>query len=348
MTIELRRTHETLRFHSPLEGMALVEQQVERRQDPLLGHWAACSSGLTGKGQFFFHDTDQALMDQVAAETKERCFFCPERVEASTPRYPEDLLPGGCLRKGECFLFPNLFPIAPVHAVVALGEAHYRRLDDFPADLLADGLGAAVEFVWRYHERDPEACYFSINGNYLFPAGASLVHPHLQVLGGRHPATAVERLLIAASRWEWQHGGGYFSQLLEHEERAGDRWIGRSGPACWLTSWAPAGSNEVMGVLPGHRALGSLDDAAVRGLAEGLSKVLAHYARLGFSTFNFSIQAGACDDAGGPFPVHLRVICRQNVAKNYRTDGYFLQRMLGEELMLTLPEDLAEGLREGW
>jgi hypothetical protein len=44
----------------------------------------------------------------------------------------------------------------------------------------------------------------------------------------------------------------------------------------------------------------------------------------------------------------LRIICRQNVAENYRTDGYFLQRQLGEELMLNTPEDLAEELRQGW
>lgn len=348
MSITLRTLHETLRFHSPLEGMALVEQQVERRQDPLLGHWAACSSGLKGKGQFFFHAPDHERMETIAAETREGCFFCPDKVEAATPRYPEDLLPGGALKRGECFLFPNLFPIAPVHAVVAMGHEHYRRLDAFPVSLLADGLGVAVEFVRRYHQADPEARFFTISGNYLFPAGASLVHPHIQILGGRNPLTAVERLLVASSRWEWEHGGGYFEQLLEHEETEGERWIGRTGSACWLAPFAPTGANEVMAVLPGKRALAELEDEDVRGLSMGLSRVLAHYGRLGFSTFNFSIFAGPCDDANGPFPVHLRVICRQNVSENYRSDGYFLQRLLGEELMITLPEDLAAGMRVNW
>jgi UDPglucose--hexose-1-phosphate uridylyltransferase len=348
MPIELRQVEESLCFHSPLEGMALVRQQVLRRRDPLLGHWAAWASGLAGKGAFFFHPTDRELIERLAADTQPRCFFCPERVEQSTPRFPEHLVPGGALRRGECFLFPNLFPVAPVHAVVAMGHAHYRPLDDFPVALLADALGVAVELVRAYHRGDPAARWFTLNGNYLPPAGASLVHPHLQILGGQHPYTAVERLELACARWKAEHGQPFFDALLAHEECAGDRWIGRVGPACWLTAWAPQGANEVLAVLPGYAGLDSLDDPAIQGLATGLSRVLAGYNRLGFSTYNLSLQAGPCGDASPGFPPVLRIIVRQNMAENYRTDGYFLQRQLGEELMLMLPEELATELRSGW
>ena len=44
----------------------------------------------------------------------------------------------------------------------------------------------------------------------------------------------------------------------------------------------------------------------------------------------------------------LRIVCRQNVQPNYRTDDYFIQKLLGEEIMLTPPEQLAAELRDFW
>ena len=54
-------------------------------------------------------------------------------------------------------------------------------------------------------------------------------------------------------------------------------------------------------------------------------------------------------DAKAPaFPVFLRVMCRQNVYPNHRTDDYFVQKLLGEEIAVSPPETLAARLREGF
>ena len=108
------------------------------------------------------------------------------------------------------------------------------------------------------------------------------------------------------------------------------------------------GSIVVLAVLPGLHELCAIDEQAVVALAHGVSRVLAHYWRCGFSTFNMTLFADACGSEEAAFPVHLRLICRQNVSPDYRTDDYFMQKLLGEELMLTTPEELAEGLRQGW
>jgi hypothetical protein len=42
----------------------------------------------------------------------------------------------------------------------------------------------------------------------------------------------------------------------------------------------------------------------------------------------------------------MRIISRQNVYENYRTDDYFLQKLLRNELILTTPEALAKNLRQ--
>jgi UDPglucose--hexose-1-phosphate uridylyltransferase len=348
MGIRFEKYVESIEFHSPLKCGDLVEHIIERRRDPLTGRIAIGSRALLGKGEFFFGPTDRELIEKIASDTRTNCLFCPEYVERSTPRYREDWLPGGALRKGECFLFPNLFPLSAVHAVVVLGEKHYRDLNDFPADLLRDGLVVSLDFIRALSGNVPENVHFTVNANYLFPAGASMVHPHLQIFGGRYPATAVSELTDACRRYREKNGEDYFEQLVKEEMQLGQRYIRMLGPVHWLTPFAPVGTNEVLGILPDCPNLLRLDDAAVAGLAEGISTVLAYYGERGFSTFNFTLYSGPLNDNSSLATVFIRILCRQNVRKYYRADDYFIQKLLGEELILTTPEDLAADLRDFW
>lgn len=339
---------EKVRFHSPLQQMELVEVEIERRRDPLSGRCAIYSSALKGKGGLFFGPTDYQLIAKAAEQSRANCFFCPEHVQSTTPRYEEAWLPGGIVQIGECFLFPNLFPLSALHSVIVLGKSHYRKLDDFPPPLLKDGLSAALHFARSVHQSDSSMQYVTVNANYLFPAGASAVHPHMQVFGGKYPSSAVERLETDCLRFRERHQQDYFELLVEEEKKSGERYIAAAGPVHWLAPFAPVGTNEVLGIMPGHRDLLGLGADAQEGLSAGLSKVLAYYHDRGFSTFNFTIYSPALGRGAGPFPVFIRVICRQNVHANYRTDDYFIQKLLEEELMLTLPEELAAGLKGFW
>jgi galactose-1-phosphate uridylyltransferase len=344
MTIEFEKVTEKVRFLSPLAGMQEVTSDIERRRDPLTGSWAVYSSALTGKGDMFFGPPDRELIGKLAEESAKNCFFCPDKVEAVTPRYPEDWLKGGCLKAGECFLFPNLFPIGPVHAVIALGHAHYREIADFPADLLRQGLGLAVKFVKSVRAADPAVKHFSVNMNYLPPAGASLVHPHVQILGGRHPATAVEELVAACKGFAQETKTSYHQQLVDQEKQAGERYVAAFGPVHWLIPFAPMGTNEVLGITD-CRHLAELDGPALDGMAEGLSRVLAWYGQLGFVSFNFTVYSAAMGEEND-FPVFVRAVCRQNLTANYRCDDYFMQKLLKEELFLSTPEEQASGFRD--
>jgi len=53
----------------------------------------------------------------------------------------------------------------------------------------------------------------------------------------------------------------------------------------------------------------------------------------------------ALPDGDPAFRCQLRVISRQTVHQNYRTDDHFLQRLLGDELILLPPEELAARAR---
>ena len=146
-TIKREKQIESVRFHSPLRQMEVVEIEIERRLDPLSGRAAIYCEALKDKGSMFFGPSDAALMEKLAAEGRPNCFFCPEKVRSATPRYEEAWLKGGAVARGDCFLFPNLFPLSALHAVIAVGKEHFRRLDDFPPALLKDAFAAAVQFA---------------------------------------------------------------------------------------------------------------------------------------------------------------------------------------------------------
>ncbi len=342
--LRFRKERYVRRFLNPLNNFQEEDQEIEVRFDPLLSHTAVFNPVLEDKVRLFFGQHDWALVERVAEATKEQCFMCPPKVREITPRYPDELIPGGRLIRGESTLFPNLFPIALRHAVIAVGEAHFRRLKDFPPDLVAEGLGLGLDFLKILASQDQEALHGIVCANYLPPAGASLVHPHFQVVATGEPFPQARRFLEASLRFYLDHRQGYWDILAQEEEK-GERFIARLGKVVFFTSFAPLGTNEVLGVVEGVHSLKALSEEDVFHLAKGISAVLAGYEDLGYGSFNFSLYLPPLKEETPWFSPFIRLITRQNFYENYRTDDYFLQRQLASELILMPPEKLAEHLK---
>ncbi len=342
--LRFRRERYVRRFLNPLNNFQEEDQEIEVRFDPLLSHTAVFNPVLEDKVRLFFGQHDWTLVERVAEATKEQCFMCPPKVREITPRYPDELIPGGRLVRGKSTLFPNLFPIALRHAVIAVGEAHFRRLKDFPPGLVAEGLGLGVDFLKILASQDQEALHGVVCANYLPPAGASLVHPHFQVVATGEPFPQARRFLEASLCFYLDHGRGYWDILAQEEEK-GERFIARLGRVVFFTSFAPLGTNEVIGVVEGVHSLKALTEEDVNSLAQGISAVLAGYEDLGYGSFNFTLYLPPLKEETPWFNPFIRLITRQNFYENYRTDDYFLQRQLASELILTPPEKLAEHLK---
>lgn len=332
-------------FHNPMLGGELDTQKLEIRRDPLTGRQSVFNPGLEDKAAFFFGQTDPVLIDRLARESEPRCFLCEERWKKTTPTYPEQMVPGGRVVVGETVLFPNLFPVAQVHAVIRVGSKHYVPLEEFSFSLIKEAFQATREFVKLLLHADRTVRYLTLNGNYLAPAGASIFHPHFQILGGDLPFTHLEELYAHSAEYRKEHGTCYWTQLVEDERELGVRFIARTGGINWITSFSPQGTNEVLGVLAEKRDICEMDDKDYADLAEGFSLVLRGYSSLGLSTFNFTLYSGPLGAADDAFRCFLRVISRQNVYENYRTDDYFLQKLLRNEIILGTPESLAGDLR---
>ena len=335
----------TFTIRNPQKDFVEDVFQVEVRKDPLLGDTSVYNPILKDKVKAFFGDSDPALIQRLAEESAKTCIFCPDRVEKITPQYPQELVPGGRIRAGEALLFPNLFAIGKYHAVVSLCIAHFLKLSAFSPDLLENGFQASREFLKAVFRDDQSVNYVSVNANYLFPAGASLVHPHLQRLVTPVAYSYHARLLDACGAYNRKTGSAYHADLIQAERKAGSRYIAKTGWWHWMTAFSPLGSNEVMAVHEREGDFAFLTDADLRELSGGLSRVLAFYESLGHLSFNFTLYAARQPHTGEGLRCVLKIINRQNLYLNYRNDDYFLQKMLQSELIINLPEELAPRLR---
>ncbi len=345
--IKFERHRTMSRLLSPLEDFKEVVSETELRVDPLTGRRAIVGLNLAGKRTVLYSETDEALLDRLVEASRGRCFFCPDKVDKATPRYPEDIIPGeGRLRRGGSVLFPNLFPLTDVHAVIALGREHYLPLDQFTPELLVEGLTLAVDFARHMATAVDAPPHWAVCCNYLHPGGASIVHPHLQVLGSPEPLSIQVLENRRATRYYRRHESCYFDDLAIVEEELDERFIGYHGPVAWLSAFAPRGNNELLGICTGATELTELADEHIAGLAAGLNRGLRAYRQLKMSTFNFCIYSAPLGHREREaYRVYVSLVSRQSVVESYRCDDYFLQKMLGTEILVDSPEDVAELVR---
>lgn len=336
---------ETARFHNPLQGGAVVEQVLQRRWDPLTSRTCVVGEGLQEKVQLFVGTTDQELLTTLVNASRQGCLFCPERVDAVTPRYEEALIAGGRKRSGRAVLFPNLFPLAKIHAVITIPEEHFGALNRFSQEMIGDFLRVGLAFTHDLARHDNQLSFVSINANHLPPAGASIVHPHFQVYGSEAPPGLIGDEIARAEAYLTATGNKYWEQLVVRERQLDERYIGETAGVHWLTPFCPMGSNEVIGIVPGTTTMLDLTDEQLTGLAKGMTTILHYYASLSLCSFNASLTSGLLDGSSPGSTVRLRIISRQNFYANYRNDEYFLQKLLGEELVITPPEIIAQHLR---
>jgi UDPglucose--hexose-1-phosphate uridylyltransferase len=341
-TIAFERRVSSFRILNPFNAFAEEEHSVEVRKDPLLGDTSVYNPYLKDKAKIFFGQNDPELIARLAEESAKNCIFCGENVTTKTARYPDDVVAGGRVLRGEAVLFANLFSVGANHPVIALSKAHVLRLSEFRPALLADGLLAARDFYRGVRQRDPSIAFAAVGMNYLLPAGASLVHPHLQMLATPVPYSYHARLLAAAEIHLRKHGASCFDDLRAEERKTGERFIARQGSWEWIAAFSPQGSNEIAGIHESAGDLGALSDGDLADLGGGIASVLAFFETLGHLSFNFTLFAAA--EAPGSRCL-IKIVTRQNLSANYRNDDYFLQKFLQSELIINLPEELAAGAR---
>jgi galactose-1-phosphate uridylyltransferase len=319
-------------------GGAWTRVRLRWRRDPLTGASARILTGVKLQP-----DSRPDMTDLTAKPA-----FCPfdsEHLEKATVPFPAELTAEGRIRVGHAVVVPNIMAYA-THSAVGIYDPgrHFLDLDELTPSLVGDALTAMVRHAHAVRRLDPAAAWSSVNGNYLPPAGASLVHPHLQSAHDACGLTSQRLLAEQAGAWQERTGWSYWTDLVE-QEADGPRWVGRTGRVAWLTPFAPTGFHEVWGVVDGVADVTDLTGQDTQDLGRGLSQVLAAYRAWNLASFNFALIGGGPQAREQGHQVVLKVLSRSNPEPVYRSDATYFERLHAEALIDLSPEEIAEGLR---
>ena len=249
------------------------------------------------------------------------CIFCtPEKLAKFDKKFGKEFF-----ENSHAILFPNINPYAKYSSVCAF-KKHYIKVGEFDAKLIEKNLQLCMEYIEKVMELDNEVKYASINWNYMMPAGASILHPHTQVVAGKHPTTYMERILEKKELFE-----EYIKKEIESE-----RFIGKIGSIALFSPFAPFGFNEIVGVAKSNLSE-SIEDISI-----ALEKILSFYDKIGRNSFNVCVFISLSNN----FPLHFRCITRQNMVKYYRNDAMFFERLHFETILEKKPEEVAKEMKE--
>ena len=339
--IRFRTEKKSARLHDPRRGFELAHVESEIRFDPL--------TGSTGRiCHFSLGNPPLPDLSAMVAETAKSCPFCPGKVESVTPRFPEDVVPGGRMKRGGAVLFPNLFPYDDLSAVASLCPEHFHPMDAVPERVVCDGVGLAREFFLRARDRVAGGGGFGLaTWNYMPPAGGTQVHPHMQVVLTAHPGNAVTRELAAEVEFQERHGACYAEALLEEERSRGERLVAQTASVAWLVPFAPVGVlGDCVALFPGRATLAELDDADVADFARGLTRVLRGFAGRGLWSFNLTFFPARFGTDDGAHWLAARLLPRLYLnPKLHVTDASYMQLLLEERFAMDYPEQTAQRLR---
>ncbi|MCX6694399.1 MAG: galactose-1-phosphate uridylyltransferase [Methanomicrobiales archaeon] len=256
---------------------------------------------------------------------EEGCPFCPGSVGEVTPLFAD----GTRIRIGESVTFPNLFPFAAHHVVTVMTRSHLPP--SFSPEVIVDALSGQIEGLMKADFKG----YPSINWNFLPSSGASIVHPHLQGLLDRRPCPRAERYLIAGERYLLREGRRYWDDLVS-VERDSPRFL-FGDEMFWTAAAVPLGEREVWGVMPFSDLEGAVPYLDL--LAHGIGEVIELFRACGSHAFNLSLFLDRSREHHG-FRSFCSMIARINPNSTSTSDSAFMERIHGEPVILTLPEEL--------
>lgn len=281
-------------------------------------------------------------IDDLIELSIKNCSFCPENIDRATPKFPPEISKKGRIKLGEATVFPNLFPFAKYHGMATITEKHYQDIADFTEVQIEDTISASIDYFKRIDTLG--AKYFSLSWNHLPPSGASIVHPHVQLIGDEVPTYMTDTCLKASKEYHKENSENYWLRLVKEEERLGERFVGRTGRVAWISSFAPLGNNEISMVFEGGSSILDLTRKDVSDVSKGIRRILKGYSSMGKKSFNFTMYSGLknMDD----FCLNAKIITRPNIQKYYTTDGGFMEILHKERIVETLPEFLASEFKK--
>lgn len=289
----------------------------ELRRDVVSGRWVIIATERASRPTDFSKGREW-----VTAADRDRCPFCPGR-EDQTPPEIFAVRPSGADGSGwRVRVVPNKYPAlriegelnvegAPLfehmdavgaHEVIVETPEHDTHLGLLPDEQVADVLRTYRE---RYVDldRDPRFKYALLFRNHGRTAGASLSHPHSQLIALPVIPRRAEEELEVARRYFADHARCLYCDVVAAELEAGERVVYENDLFLAYEPYASRFPFETWVVPKFHQAsFGQLEDEELVELADALGATLHKlHAALDNPPYNFVVHSAPYE----PLPEHL-------------------------------------------
>ncbi len=331
--IEFRREIIKTKILDPRNDFSEREVIIERRQDPLTNEWCRINIERAKRPK-------QAESKELEVEVK-KCPFC--EFEKYTPKFPDNVIEGGRIVKDNAKLFPNLFPFAKYHAVCAM--KHVFNLKEMSYDDWINCFFACMEFIKKVYESDDSARFASINFNFMPPAAASILHPHLQIVVDEKPSNAYIKIFCKLEEFYKNEKQSFFDELVCIEREQDNRFIYEKNGVSFLATFAPKRNHEILCVCEASNFF-ELTESDVKVIAKGIANVMYYYADIGVNSCNFSMFSGDLKENKEYFAIITKICSRPPFKANYSSDIGFMELYHEEPVISTLPEYVAKDVKK--
>jgi len=302
-------------------GPRNVDPMTEVRRDPLSGRLVIIAAGRAARPHTLVApepDGDRGV---------DKCPFCPGHESMTPPevartgrRAPGE--PGWRTR-----VFPNLYPVSDGHEVIVLSPDHHRSFGQLSDDQAVEVMLVCRDRVRALLARMPYAVALV---NHRRAAGASIAHPHAQVVGLRFVPPQVDdtRRRQESALVDLVDDDADLARQHELLLDDGD-----------TVAWCPYGSIAPFQLRLAHRDAGTRFDAArddvVAAIARATRAVLARlYDCLHDPPYNLVVHTADVASAAWP-RWHVEVVPRLGVIAGFeQATGVFVN---------TVPPDVAAG-----
>jgi len=226
------------------------------------------------------------------------------------------------------------------YEVVIEGQRHRADLAAEDDAVLLEVL-LAVRERYRAFVRDQDLRLFSLFKNHGKRAGASLPHPHWQLVASPLLSPSLRRLLDVAADYHARHGRSVYDDVIEREIQTGERMVAATDRFVVLTPYAPQWAGETW-IVPREPAVsfGESDDDTLAAFAAVLRETFQRVA-VAFDdpSVNVLVHSAPLRDLKAPgFRWHVRIQPRLT------TPGGF-ELATGMAITMVAPERAAEGMR---
>ncbi len=318
---------------------------VEHRKDPLTGLWCRINvERALREHRPDLREIEETLAN-IATKSADKCPFCEARVERCTPRFY--LLPEGKLSHGNVMIVPNMYPFGKFHSIAILDTTRHFRYPWDLHDVILDLLILCQDYFDKVTRVDSSQRYHYVNMNFLFPAGASAVHPHAQIIASSRPTNIHKLILSNAKKYYRATGRKLLIDYADTEVTLRDRLILVRHDFIAYVPFAPHVNYEMHIVNKYHNSLQDLSFSDLRLLSKILCNIIATVNSV-FNqfSFNFAIYSVMSGSALSEHNILLiRLGFRKEPCLAYVNDIGFMELLHGEYVIVTYPEEYARKVR---